>query len=241
MPLHILYEKGAYEFVRHEGKDSIRQLLATAAIEEDAAALRRMFTRQKIALERACSDACGTAVTFGWAGSGSHKSLLSIDVFQGIVPSHYRATVGAERAALKVRDPQLLARIARDLERFLHLHQPTWSMVHLMNGNYELGPKDIEKDRAILQTCGWQRAQAVLVLGDSANDCRMFALRSHQKAAAGLVLHREAAVPLVGDVDFVSFGIANPIRFLRCLPVHRSHSCRQHSRLRGRSVFAATP
>lgn len=142
---------------------------------------------------------------------------MSIDAFQGAAPPHYATMVGSERSALKVKDTQLLARIAYDLAQFLKEYQPSWQVTHLLNGNFELGSKDIAKDGAIKQTECWQRASAVLLLGDGPNDRSMFALRAQGKAAAGLVLHREAALALVSDVDFVSFGRANPYPFLTLL------------------------
>ncbi|HEU4966654.1 MAG TPA: HAD-IIB family hydrolase [Candidatus Saccharimonadales bacterium] len=212
LSLHVIYEKGGYEFVRDADGDRTKHLLATQEIEGSAAAVRRVFWQQKATLERRYAN-----VTFGWAGTGQHQSLVSIDAFQGAVPPGYAAMVGSERSALKVKDTQLLARIAYDLAQFLKEYQPAWQVTHLLNGNFELGPKDIAKDEAIRQTERWRRARAVLLLGDGPNDRSMFALRAQGKAAAGLVLHREAALALVSDVDFVSFGRANPYPFFTLL------------------------
>ena len=48
------------------------------------------------------------------------------------------------------------------------------------------------------------------MIGDSGNDQHMFSLRNIAKVQAALVLHNDANIGLVDEVDFATFGMANP-------------------------------
>lgn len=220
----IIYEKGAYRLERNsDGSFEDRLLLATEAETTAVQQLKYRLLEEKGEIESAY---VGTdKLTLGWGGQGTHRSILSIDVFEGIPPVDYLTKTGKDRDALKVSDPDLLARVESDLAKFVERHTPGWRLVHLGNGNFEIAPGPVEKDAAIRELEQRRGSEAMLVLGDSANDAAMFRLRNdpNMRAMAGLVLHRDSALKLVDEVDCVSFGMANVSPHIRALLAARRH------------------
>lgn len=216
-----IYEKGAYKLVANtEGTFSKTYLLSSPKLEQEVAALRRLVAQHWQTME---TMHVGEYIRFGWAGSGKHQSVISIDMFAGEAPKQYERLVGTERDQLKLKDPALLTAIEAELRAFVDANRPGWSVVHLGNANFEIAPPNIEKDTAIKQTPEFRRARGVLVLGDSGNDRKMFALRQDARTAAGLVLHNPAAVALTAEVDYVTFGMANLYPLLDCLLAAKAH------------------
>ncbi|MBP7858207.1 HAD hydrolase family protein [Candidatus Saccharibacteria bacterium] len=220
----IIYEKGAYRLERNsDGSFEDRLLLATEAETTAVQQLKYRLLEEKGEIESAY---VGTdKLTLGWGGQGTHRSILSIDVFEGIPPVDYLTKTGKDRDALKVSDPNLLARVESDLAKFVERHTPGWSLVHLGNGNFEIASKDIDKGSAIQAMQVYRDATGALVIGDSANDLAMFQLRdsSRTPTTAGLVLHRKTALPLTESVDCISFGEANADPHLSLLLAARKH------------------
>jgi len=210
-----IYEKGAYRLDANPGGVwSTTYLLDNHNLEQTAAELRRRMPDLWKDLQ---AKHVHERLSFGWAGSGKHRSLLSIDVFVGDVPPDYTRLTGADRDMLKLKDADLLAALETDMLEFVNANYPSWSVVHLGNANFEIAPPGIEKDIAVQQTPEFQEARGVLVLGDSGNDRKMLALRRDDNVVAGLVLHNPATIGLVDEVDFVTFGVANPYPLLDCL------------------------
>ena len=164
-------------------------------------------------------------MTLGWGGQGTHQSMLSIDVLGGTPPDDYLQKTGLERDALKVKDAALLGDVAVAVKQFVGEHTNGWNFVDLGNANFEIAPGPIEKDAAIRTLQSRRGSEGILVLGDSANDKAMFRLRhdKEMQVTAGLVLHRAASLPLVDEVDCVSFGMANAGPHLNLLYTARKH------------------
>lgn len=227
--LHVdaIYEKGAYKLdTAANGRMSKSYLLTSPEQEQAVAKLRDKLVEYWRHMQAAHAK---ERVSFGWAGSGKHQSVVSIDVFAGDVPEYYERLVGLDRDRLKLKDAAILSAIEAELQAFVADEHPGWIVVHLGNANFEIAPPGIEKDVAIRQTAEFQQAQAVLVLGDSGNDRKMFAMRQGRdtKTAAGLVFHNPAAVGLVEDVDFVTFGLANPYPLFDCLLAAKLHAAQR--------------
>ena len=204
----IVYEKGAYQLRLGQNKPNKPEfLLGSDDIEQQAAITRSDFLIWQRSTEEMYK---AQGVRFGWAGTGTQKIVLSVDVFAGHVPDNYLSLIGRQRDALKLRDGGLLETIKAELELFANTHCPGWQVISLGNGNFEIAPPDVEKNKAILQTPEFQRASGVLILGDSGNDQQMFTLKDETKTRTGLVLHNPAVASLVSEVDFVTFGLANP-------------------------------
>lgn len=223
--LHIdaIYEKGAYKLETAGGHISKSYLLTSPEQEQAVAVLRHKLAEHWQYMKAAHAK---ERISFGWAGSGKHQSVVSIDVFIGDVPEHYGQLTGLDRDQLKLKDVTILSAIEAELRDFITAECPGWIVIHLGNANFEITPPGIEKDIAIRQTTEFRHAQNVLVLGDSGNDRKMFAIRQDQdaKTAAGLVFHNPAAVELVEDVDFVTFGLANPYPLLDRLLAAKQHA-----------------
>ncbi len=210
--VRAIYEKGAFElYVAADGMLVQTHLLSTPELTETATTLRPLMVRHWRTMEATYAS---EHVSFGWAGTGKHRSVLSIDVFSGEVPKQYELLTGAKRDQLKLKNTALLAAIESDLRTFVDANCRGWQVVHLGNANFEIAPPGIEKDKAIKQTNEYKHAQKVLVLGDSGNDRKMLALRQEPKTVAGLVFHNPATIALVDVADFVTFGIANPYPLL---------------------------
>lgn len=208
----MLYEKGAY-LLERAANGSLQQsyVCGSKRLEAELTDVRQQFLAFQQQLQRTYSQENGRqGISFGWAGTGTHRSLLSIDIFAGSRPEAYQSLVGVDRDDYKLHDPRLLAAIITDIETFIASHLPGWHVVNLGNANIEISPASVEKDLAIKQTATFQRAQGVLVLGDSGNDQAMFALHGLPKVLAGLVLHDISEASLMADVDFITFGMANP-------------------------------
>lgn len=212
LQVRAIYEKGAYELEANtSGQLSPAYLLGSRELEREAMLLRRHLVAF---WNRTAAAYASQHVSFGWAGTGGHRSLLSFDVYAGRVPADYQRLIGRERDRLKLKDPAILFAVETELRAFVDSHCPEWDVTHLGNANFEIAPRSIEKDAAILGTPEFRNAQRVLVLGDSGNDQRMMTLRGNSKIAAGLILHNPAAIALAGVVDFVTFGLANPYPLL---------------------------
>lgn len=203
-----LYEKGGYRLDSDaKGTWLTTYLLSSHDLEHATAELRLRMPdlwkalQAKYAHERIC---------FGWAGSGKHRSLLSVDVFTGDVPADYTNLTGVDRGRLKLQDANLLRALEVEFRKFVNANYPDWGVVHLGNANFEIAPPGIEKDVAVQQTLEFQEARGVLVLGDSGNDLKMLSLRQSGDVLAGLVFHNSATIRLVDSADFVAFGRANP-------------------------------
>jgi len=218
-PIRIIYEKGAY-YLKPDSTGIMRKtyLLSTPELESNVLELRKLFIEHKTAIESKYRDDTGRQLlTLGWAGSGTHQSLLSIDIFAGTLPENYLQIQGTARGDLRLKDPILLAQIEADLQTFVDKFKPGWKLINVGNGNSEITPVGIEKDLAIKQLDEFKNAHGVLVWGDSGNDRKMFDLRRLPKVHSGLVLHRKTSINLVSDVDFVSFGMANARPFFELL------------------------
>jgi hydroxymethylpyrimidine pyrophosphatase-like HAD family hydrolase len=217
-PLKVIYEKGAY-YLEADSADTMQKhyLLSTPELEASVSELRTLFLEQKAEIEAKYIKHGKPQVTFGWSGSGMHKSMLSIDILTGTSPTNYLKITGTEREDLKIKDPVLLAQVEADLQLFVDTNCPDWKLIHIGNGNSDITPGPIEKDLAILQMTEFQNAKGVLLWGDSGNDSKMFELRSRDNVYAGLVLHREKSIDLIDHVDFVSFGMANALPFFELL------------------------
>ena len=223
LELHVsaLYEKGAYRSdVDATGQWSNTYLLGTPELEQTAAALRRRMPE----IWRNIQNGHIERISFGWAGSGKHHSLLSIDVFTGDVPERYELLTGVDRDRQKLKDAGLLSRIEAELRAYVDTHCPGWIVVHLGNANFEIAPPGMEKDIAVRQTSEFKKARSILVLGDSGNDRSMFALRQKPKVVSGLVLHSPAAAELAEVVDFITFGMANPYPLFDCVLAAKAHT-----------------
>lgn len=214
--LHVeaIYEKGAYTLeTSADGQLSKSYLLTSPSQEQAVMTLRDKLTQHWQTMSAAHAH---ERISLGWAGSGKHQSVVSIDIFTGDVPENYMQLTGPDRDRLKLKDPTLLSAIEAELRAFVESQCPGWLVVHLGNANFEIAPPGIEKDMAIRQTAEFKQARRVLVLGDSGNDRKMFAIRRDRdtKTAAGLVFHNPATAELVEDADFVTFGLANPYPLL---------------------------
>ncbi|MDL2342375.1 MAG: HAD-IIB family hydrolase [Patescibacteria group bacterium] len=212
-PLRIVYEKGAYLLdIDEEGEATKQYLLSSPEIEKYVRQLKDELTAEIDSLQQRYLASDGTPrVTIGLGGDDSHESLVSIDLLAGTPPANYIDTTGKARENLKLKDVGLQIQITADLKAFLMDRHPTWSFVDLGNGNIEIAPAEIEKDKAIKAMPDFATAKGVLILGDSNNDSKMFALRSQPNVKAGLILHSKKLAWLTDDVDFVSFGMANAI------------------------------
>jgi hydroxymethylpyrimidine pyrophosphatase-like HAD family hydrolase len=217
----FMFEKGAY--ILERTPDGTRQASPLLVSEEDTLAVKAL-KESFIESKRAIEASFGGRLTLGWGGQGTHKSMLSIDVLSGIPPEDYLQTTGPERDALKVDDVELLAEVASAVREFVRKYAAGWNFVNLGNANFEIAPGPVEKDAAIRKFKQRRGSEAMLVLGDSANDAAMFRLRNdpNMRAMAGLVLHRESALPLVEEVDCVSFGMANVSPHIRALLAART-------------------
>lgn len=219
LPMRIIYEKGAYYL--EPDSDGVLQkhyLLSSEDLERRMLKLRELYLEHKHEIEEKYIDEKGNPrVTLGWSGSGAHQSLLSIDILAGTPPENYMDIVGVPREALKVKDPELLAKVEADLTEFAHTYEPDWKLVHIGNGNTEIAPDIIEKDVTLMNLPDFKVAKGIMVWGDSMNDLKMFEMRKLPQVTAGLVLHRERSLDLVNKVDFVSFGMANAKPFFELL------------------------
>ncbi len=218
----FMYEKGAYILERTpDGKIQASPLLVSQEDTLAVKALKESFIESKRAIEASF----GGRLTLGWGGQGTHESVLSIDVLRGIPPEDYLQKTGPERDALKVDDVKLLAEVASAVKDFVRKYAAGWNFVNLGNANFEIAPGAVEKDAAIHVLEKRRGSEAMLVLGDSANDAAMFRLRNdpNMRAMAGLVLHRDSALKLVDEVDCVSFGMANVSPHIRALLAARRH------------------
>lgn len=213
LPISFIYEKGAYELhFDPEGKPIQRYLLSSEALEQSVLSLKQEFADfRDILIQKYSIDKATPTLGFGWAGSGAHRSIVSIDIFSCTPPDGYLELIGSYREALKLTDNALLEAVVADITAFVRERQPTWSVIHLGNGNIDVTPDAIEKDTAIAANKPFQDARRVLVLGDTENDRAMFRLRNtySDKVVAGLVYHRQQAVALLDDVDVASVGMAN--------------------------------
>ena len=211
LSLRIICEKGAY-YLDPDTTGTLRKryLLSTPELEYSVREFRKIFESEKVSIERRHPGPSGKQqITLGWAGDGTHESVLSIDILAGVPPANYLGIKGIAREQLKVSSLTLRRQVLADLQAFTERHRPGWQVVDLDNANIEITPRCIEKDEAILAMPDFAAAQGVLVLGDSANDARMFGLRRFDKVRAGLVLHNEKMVELLDTVDFATFGMAN--------------------------------
>ncbi len=211
--LEFICEKGAYRAHIQNGTVRKQFMLSDAAIETEVALFRIGLARYLQGLTRRHH------IGFGWAGSGAHTSIISVDLYAATPPAHYTALRGAARNALKLRDPALQRRLESLIARWVHQHKPTWQVVHLGNGNTEITPPILEKSAAVRAHPAFAKSGKVLILGDSKNDEPMFALRATHthKVLNGLVLHQHASLPLVNTAHFVTFGMANVQPILQAL------------------------
>jgi HAD superfamily hydrolase (TIGR01484 family) len=219
LPVDIIFEKGAYYLERSSlGDAQKRYLLATPEIEAQVGEMKKRLEHERQSIENKYVDAKGRPLaTIGWAGDGTHTSILSIDILVGTPPNGYLEIKADERARLKITDPVLIRQIVDDLQQFVARYQTGWQLVDLGNANIEIAPSLIEKDEAIMSRQDFMSAKGVLVLGDSNNDRKMFRMRRLDKVYAGLVLHTEKSTLLAEDVDLISFGIANAYPILSLL------------------------
>lgn len=213
LPISFIYEKGAYELhFGSDGRPVQEYLLSSKELEEAVMRLKQefmLFSKQLIERYGGSDDA--PRLGFGLAGSGGHRSILSIDIFSSTPPDDYLGLIGPNREALKLTDKSLWGELLADITTFVRDRQPSWNVIDLGNGNIDITPDVIEKDTAIAANKSFQESRKVLVLGDTENDRAMFRLRQRfgQKVIAGLVYHRERALALLDDVDIVSVGMAN--------------------------------
>src|SRR6185312_13849076 len=164
LTIGVLYEKGAYQLLpEKDGAYAQKILLGSHGVEQLVAHVRGQFLVWQRSIEEKYN---AHNLWFGWAGSGTQKSVLSIDVFAGHTPKDYASFMGSERDALKLKDVSLLKRIEQELAAFVHLSCSGWQLVNLGNGNFEIAPPGLEKDKAIQQTPEFKHAKGVLVLGD---------------------------------------------------------------------------
>ncbi len=223
--IDFIFEKGAYILERNsDGSRRISPLLVSDEDTLAVQALKELFVESKSAIE----NQFAARMTLGWGGHGTHQSMLSIDVLRGTPPKDYLQKTGPERDALKVKDAALLRDVSVAVAQFVREYTNGWNFVDLGNANFEIAPGPIEKDTAIRTLECRRGSEAMLILGDSANDNAMFGLRQHEKmqVTTGLVLHRQASLPLVDKVDCVSFGMANASPHMNLLYAARKHLSR---------------
>lgn len=210
----ILKAAPALEFICEKGAYTVRQgplgiqkeyLLSSAALEHEIQQFRAKFELYLGTLAKKYN------VGFGWAGSGAHTSMISVDVFAAAPPENYLQLRGPERDALKLHDINLQRQVESEVVAWLQTEKPSWRIVNLGNGNTEIAPPGIEKSHAIEASPAFKTARAVLIMGDSKNDEAMFNVKSTRpdKVINGLVLHRKAGLLLLPHADFVTFGMAN--------------------------------
>lgn len=223
--IDFIFEKGAYILERNsDGSRRISPLLVSDEDTLAVQALKELFVESKSAIE----NQFAARMTLGWGGHGTHQSMLSIDVLRGTPPKDYLQKTGPERDALKVKDAALLRDVSVAVAQFVREYTNGWNFVDLGNANFEIAPGPIEKDAAIRTLECRRGSEAMLILGDSANDNAMFGLRQDEKmqVTTGLVLHRQASLPLVDKVDCVSFGMANASPHMNLLYAARKHLSR---------------
>lgn len=213
-PFDVICEKGAYiASITDSNELKIDHLLSSVELEKEVLEARIAWEEFTFTTQTKSRP-----YYFGWSGSGHHRSLLSIDIFKEKPPENYLSMTGRSRDALKLTDVTLLKEAESEIEDFFKKFKPEWRIVHLGNANTDITPHLIEKDIALESSELFQKAEGVLVLGDTNNDRAMFDLKKrNSKVTAGQVLYRHGNIPLIDSSDAVTVGMANCSPYLRLL------------------------
>lgn len=167
----ILYEKGAYRYTK---ANPMERLLTTEAAETTMTALKEeCFAEWKQIIQTEHN------VILSPAGSGAHKSVLSIDLDK---PDAVLAPDDPERMSAKIdpKDTTTIQAVIATLQRLIASKPRTLDLhiTDLGNANLEIEITDIEKGAAVARLEHDKNADdhgRALVMDDSGNGQQMFA------------------------------------------------------------------
>jgi hypothetical protein len=148
------------------------------------------------------------------AGAKTHRSVLSLDILkQGA-----RVAPGADMESFKVTDPAVLKPVKKEMQEAMERLGQGMYFTDMNNGNYEIAPSEIDKDKGIVADAEFQSEGNDLILGDSPNDMKAFGLRKRfPRVASGLVFHDKTPQGLLEDTDFVTLEQANLLPYFRAI------------------------
>lgn len=201
LPISFIYERTAYRIDRHSsGRTSKSSPMTNEKTESASAGFRQYLLieeRQKIQKE--------FNITLGGAGSGTHKSMVSIDIFKpGITEDDIRKA-SPNRMEIKEHDENILRQVKQRIEgMLLERGLADWEITDMRNSNFEIHPKMLQKELGIVQTAEFSdKPGRKLMLGDSPNDKRMLDMnRQHMNVLSGVVYNRRTPPDMVAAADF---------------------------------------
>lgn len=223
LKIKIMLEKGAYYI--ETGPGASREpvlLLTTQRIVEGIAKLRHDFFSELVPKLQTKYP-----IEIGFAGMGTHRSILSIDIYKPGLPGNYLQLTGKERDELKIPGEELRTKIFDEIcgwyRRWAHAYgAPEFAnpvAIDLNNANFEFTAHEIEKDIAIATARRKTGNRVAAYLGDSRNDAKAFALSTTDPSIRACLVCN-AATPLDELLPFATLivpGRATGVLFLRLI------------------------
>lgn len=206
--MRILYEKGAYRYDGHEHPDV--PVLTDDRIEEAVSELKEeCYGRWAETVKEQ------HGVRLVPAGDGSHRSVLSFDLFRPDAEIH---AGDPDRRESKIQDTHLIAEVYATIDGMLkgNGHAFAFALTDLGNANFEVQPIGVDKDAALQKEEERFAGEGLfLTVGDSGNDRTLFEkARSMPSGRVGLVYHDKTPEDLLPLADVAVTGHARGDKLL---------------------------